>query len=225
MIGIIGAVDQEAIEIKKEMTDVTQEEIGGISFYKGKLCGKDIVFVQSGIGKVNAALTATLLIDRFGVEKVIFSGVAGSLNKELNVGDIVIGTDVVQHDVDATEFGYKLGQIPQMKEWAFEGDKELIEKVKSLRESKERLFFGRILTGDQFVSKKDVKISLGSDFSALCVDMESGAVAQVCTRLGKGFLIIRSISDSITDESGMEYNKFVELAAKNSKKLVKEILR
>ena len=218
MIGIIGAVDQEAIEIKKEMTDVIQEEIGGISFYKGKLCGKDIVFVQSGIGKVNAALTATLLIDRFDVEKVIFSGVAGSLNKELNVGDIVIGTDVVQHDVDATEFGYKLGQIPQMKEWAFEGDKELIEKVKSLRESKERLFFGRILTGDQFVSKKDVKISLGSDFSALCV-------AQVCTRLGKGFLIIRSISDSITDESGMEYNKFVELAAKNSKKLVKEILR
>lgn len=225
MIGIIGAVDQEAIEIKKEMTDVTQEEIGGISFYKGKLCGKDIVFVQSGIGKVNAALTATLLIDRFDVEKVIFSGVAGSLNKELNIGDIVIGTDVVQHDVDATEFGYKLGQIPQMKEWAFEGDKELIEKVKSLRESKERLFFGRILTGDQFVSKKDVKILLGSDFSALCVDMESGAVAQVCTRLGKGFLIIRSISDSITDESGMEYNKFVELAAKNSKKLVKEILR
>ena len=211
MIGIIGAVDQEAIEIKKEMTDVNQEEIGGISFYKGKLCGKDIVFVQSGIGKVNAALTATLLIDIFDVEKVIFSGVAGSLNKELNVGDIVIGTDVVQHDVDATEFGYKLGQIPQMKVWSFE--------------SKERLFFGRILTGDQFVSKKDVKISLGSDFSALCVDMESGAVAQVCTRLGKGFLIIRSISDSITDESGMEYNKFVELAAKNSKKLVKEILR
>nr|WP_315047325.1 5'-methylthioadenosine/adenosylhomocysteine nucleosidase [uncultured Leptotrichia sp.] len=224
MIGVIGAVDQEAIEIKKEMTDIIQEKIGGISFYKGKLCGKDIVFVQSGIGKVNAALTATLLIDRFDVEKVIFSGVAGSLNKELNVGDIVIGIDVVQHDVDATEFGYKLGQIPQMKEWAFEGDKELIEKVKSFRESKERVFFGRILTGDQFVSKKDKKVTLGNDFSALCVDMESGAVAQVCTRLGKGFLIIRSISDSITDESGMEYNKFVELAAKNSKKLLKEIL-
>lgn len=224
MIGIIGAVDQEATEIKKEMTDMIQEKIGGISFYKGKFCGKDIVFVQSGIGKVNAALTATLLIDRFDVEKVIFSGVAGSLNKELNVGDIVIGIDVVQHDVDATEFGYKLGQIPQMKEWAFEGDKKLIEKVKSLRESKERVFFGRILTGDQFVSKKDKKVTLGNDFSALCVDMESGAVAQVCTRLGKGFLIIRSISDSITDESGMEYNKFVELAAKNSKKLLKEIL-
>ena len=223
MIGVIGAVDQEAIEIKKKMTDVTQEEIGGISFYKGKLCGKDIVFVQSGIGKVNAALTATLLIDRFDVEKVIFSGVAGSLNKELNVGDIVIGTDVVQHDVDATEFGYKLGQIPQMKEWAFEGDKELIEKVKSLRESKERLFFGRILTGDQFVSKKDVKIRLGKDFEALCVDMESGAVAQVCTRLGVKFLIIRSISDSITDESDMEYETFVKLAAKNSTRILKEI--
>ena len=223
MIGIIGAVIEEAEAIKKEVKEIKETVISGISFFTGKFNDKDVVFVQSGIGKVNAAITATLLIEKFKVSEVIFSGVAGSLDERLKVGDVVIGRDIVQHDVDATAFGYKMGQIPQMKEWAFESDKELVEKAGNINDFDHRIFFGRILTGDQFVSKKDVKISLGSDFSALCVDMESGAVAQVCTRLGKGFLIIRSISDSITDESGMEYNKFVELAAKNSTRILKEI--
>ena len=157
------------------------------------------------------------------MSEVIFSGVAGSLDERLKVGDVVIGRDIVQHDVDATAFGYKMGQIPQMKEWAFESDKELVEKAGNINDSDHRIFFGRILTGDQFVSKKDVKIRLGKDFEALCVDMESGAVAQVCTRLGVKFLIIRSISDSITDESDMEYETFVKLAAKNSTRILKEI--
>ena len=132
--------------------------------------------------------------------------------------------DIVQHDVDATAFGYKMGQIPQMKEWAFESDKELIEKTGNISDFDHHIFYGRILTGDQFVSKKDLKIQLGKDFEALCVDMESGAVAQVCTRLGVKFLIIRSISDSITDESGMEYETFVKLAAKNSTKILENII-
>ena len=220
MIGIIGAVVEEAEAIKKEIKETV---ISGISFFTGKFNDKDVVFVQSGIGKVNAAITATLLIEKFKVSEVIFSGVAGSLDERLKVGDVVIGHDIVQHDVDATAFGYKMGQIPQMKEWAFESDKELVEKAGNINDFDHRIFFGRILTGDQFVSKKDVKIRLGKDFKALCVDMESGAVAQVCTRLGVKFLIIRSISDSITDESDMEYETFVKLAAKNSTRILKEI--
>lgn len=220
MIGIIGAVVEEAEAIKKEIKETV---ISGISFFTGKFNDKDVVFVQSGIGKVNAAITATLLIEKFKVSEVIFSGVAGSLDERLKVGDVVIGRDIVQHDVDATAFGYKMGQIPQMKEWAFESDKELVEKAGNINDFDHRIFFGRILTGDQFVSKKDVKIRLGKDFEALCVDMESGAVAQVCTRLGVKFLIIRSISDSITDESDMEYETFVKLAAKNSTRILKEI--
>ena len=221
MIGIIGAVVEEAEAIKKEIKETV---ISGISFFTGKFNDKDVVFVQSGIGKVNAAITATLLIEKFKVSEVIFSGVAGSLDERLKVGDVVIGHDIVQHDVDATAFGYKMGQIPQMKEWAFESDKELVEKAGNINDFDHRIFFGRILTGDQFVSKKDVKIRLGKDFEALCVDMESGAVAQVCTRLGVKFLIIRSISDSITDESDMEYETFVKLAAKNSTKILKDII-
>ena len=139
----------------------------------------------------------------------------------MKVGDVVAGVDVIQHDVDATAFGYKIGQIPQMKQWAFESDKNLLEKVQNISH---KVILGRILTGDQFISKKDVKIKLGKDFSALCVDMESGAVAQVCSRLNVKFLIIRSISDSITDESDIEYCSFVKLAAKNSKEILKEII-
>ena len=224
MIGIIGAVIEEAEAIKKEIKDIKSTVINGISFFTGKFNDKDVVFVQSGIGKVNAAITATLLIEKFEVNKVIFSGVAGSLDEKLKVGDVVIGRDIVQHDVDATAFGYKMGQIPQMKEWAFESDKELIEKTGNISDFDHHIFYGRILTGDQFVSKKDLKIQLGKDFEALCVDMESGAVAQVCTRLGVKFLIIRSISDSITDESGMEYEDFVKLAAKNSTKILENII-
>ena len=226
MIGIIGAVVEEAEAIKKEIKEIKEIKetvISGISFFTGKFNDRDVVFVQSGIGKVNAAITATLLIEKFKVSEVIFSGVAGSLDERLKVGDVVIGHDIVQHDVDATAFGYKMGQIPQMKEWAFESDKELVEKAGNINDFDHRIFFGRILTGDQFVSKKDVKIRLGKDFEALCVDMESGAVAQVCTRLGVKFLIIRSISDSITDESDMEYETFVKLAAKNSTRILKEI--
>ena len=221
MIGIIGAVDEEAMEIKKEIKDIKEEMISGISFFRGKFNEKEVVFVQSGIGKGNAAITATLLVEKFDVKTVIFSGVAGSLNKDLKVGDVVAGVDVIQHDVDATAFGYKIGQIPQMKQWAFESDKNLLEKVQNISH---KVIFGRILTGDQFISKKDVKIKLGKDFSALCVDMESGAVAQVCSRLNVKFLIIRSISDSITDESDIEYCSFVKLAAKNSKEILKEII-
>ena len=224
MIGIIGAVIEEAEAIKKEIKDIKSNVINGISFFTGKFNDKDVVFVQSGIGKVNATITATLLIEKFKVNEVIFSGVAGSLDEKLKVGDVVIGRDIVQHDVDATAFGYKMGQIPQMKEWAFGSDKELIEKTRNISDFDHHIFYGRILTGDQFVSKKDLKIQLGKDFEALCVDMESGAVAQVCTRLGVKFLIIRSISDSITDESGMEYETFVKLAAKNSTKILENII-
>ena len=224
MTGIIAAVIEEAEAIKKEIENIKEIVINEISFVTGKFNEKEIVFVQSGIGKVNAAITATLLIEKFNVKEVIFSGVAGSLDARLKIGDVVIGRDIVQHDVDATAFGYKMGQIPQMKEWAFESDKDLIEKTAKINNINHQILLGRILTGDQFISKKDVKIQLGKDFDALCVDMESGAVAQVCARLGIKFLIIRSISDSITDDSGMEYTSFVKLAAENSKKILKEII-
>ena len=207
MTGIIGAVPEEAQVIKKEMINISEETIGGLTFFKGKFYDEDIVFVQSGVGKVNAAMTATIL------------------DRKVKVGDVVIGTEMIQHDADATEFGYEIGQIPQMDEWKFKSAPKLLEKSKNIKNDKFELFFGRILTGDQFISKKDEKKRLGEKFEALCVDMESAAVAQVCYRLNTDFLILRSISDSLTDESGMEYDVFVELAANNSKEILKEILK
>ena len=136
----------------------------------------------------------------------------------------MISNDVVQHDFAVEAFGYKKGQIPQMEVWSFEGDKDLIKKVQETSDEKIKLHYGRILTGDQFIYKKEEKLDLGKEFEALCVDMESGAVAQVCYLMNVKFLIIRSISDSVTDESSMEYDKFAELAAENSKKILKKII-
>lgn len=224
MIGIIGATLEEAQAIKAGMSEIKEEKVHDVQFFVGKYCGKNVVFVQSGIGKVNAAITTTLLIQKYNVESVIFSGVAGSTSENVGIGDIVIGTDTVQHDFDTTEFGYKKGQVPQMSVYSFEADNEILEKMKKVKREDLKIFFGRIVTGDQFINKKEEKIRLGKEFEALCVDMESAAVAQTCYRLKKKFVIIRSISDSITDESTMEYDRFVELAAKNSTKILSEIL-
>ena len=224
MTGIICATETEMKAIINEIKDIREKRIGRIVFFEGKFNNKDIVFVQSGIGKVNAAITATLLIEKYDIDKVIFSGVAGALDKALKIGDIVIANDVVQHDFAVEAFGYKKGQIPQMEVWSFEGDKDLIKKVQETSDEKIKLHYGRILTGDQFIYKKEEKLDLGKEFEALCVDMESGGVAQVCYIMNVKFLIIRSISDSVTDESSMEYDKFAELAAENSKEILKKII-
>ena len=224
MTGIICATETEMKAIINEIKDIREKRIGRIVFFEGKFNNKDIVFVQSGIGKVNAAITATLLIEKYDIDKVIFSGVSGALDKALKIGDIVIANDVVQHDFAVGAFGYKKGQIPQMEVWSFEGDKDLIKKVQETSDEKIKLHYGRILTGDQFIYKKEEKLDLGKEFEALCVDMESGAVAQVCYIMNVKFLIIRSISDSVTDESSMEYDKFAELAAENSKEILKKII-
>ncbi|MDO5089414.1 MAG: 5'-methylthioadenosine/adenosylhomocysteine nucleosidase [Leptotrichiaceae bacterium] len=225
MIGIICATSEETQAVKSEMTDIQEEMSGGIICFKGKFCNKDIILVRSGIGKVNAAMTATILIYKYNTDTVIFSGVAGSLSKNIGIGDIVISDDLIQYDVNVVEFGYKSGQIPEMEQWIFKSDRDLLKKAEKINNSKFRIFFGRILTGDKFVSRKEIKEQLGNDFEGLCVDMESAAVAHVCYRMNVKFLAIRSISDSLTDESGMEYDRFVKLAADNSKEILKEILK
>lgn len=224
MTGIICATETEMKAIINEIEGIKENKIGRITFFEGKFNDKDIVFVQSGIGKVNASVTATLLIEKYDIDEVIFSGVAGALDKVVGIGDIVIADDVVQHDFAVEAFGYKKGQIPQMEVWSFKGDEDLIKKVKEISDDEIKLHYGRILTGDQFIYKREEKLDLGKEFEALCVDMESGAVAQVCYLMNVKFLIIRSISDSVTDESSMEYDKFAELAAENSKKILKKII-
>ena len=223
MIGIIGAMDEEITIIVSEMIDLKEYDINNIKFYKGKIYDKDIVLVKSGIGMVNASITTTLLFKEFGVDKILFSGVAGSLNRNVNVGDIVIADSLVEYLFDATEFGYEIGIIPRMDTSIFRSD-ILLNKIKNILKN-DNIYYGKILSGDKFVSNLSEKEKLGEKFNALAVDMESASVAHCAHVLGIEFAVIRSISDSLNSSSVMEYTKFVNLAANNSKNIILKILK
>ena len=153
MIGIIGAMDEEVAKVKEEMTDVTITTVAGMDFYEGKLSGRDAVVVRSGIGKVNA----------------------GSLRNEINIGDIVLSTDAVQHDMDASGFGYQKGQIPRVDTFAFQADEKLLELAMECNKRVNpdiQAFKGRVVSGDQFISDKDKKKWLIETFGASCTEME-----------------------------------------------------
>ena len=174
-IGIIGAMEQEVAKIKEKMQDVTITSRARMDFYEGTLEGKKVVVVRSGIGKVNAGMCTQILADVFGVEAVINTGIAGSLNNDVNIGDIVLSTDVLHHDMDAIGFGYKKGQIPQMDEFSFPADeklRKLAAKVCKEVNPEISVFEGRICSGDQFISDKSVKDAIISEFGGFAVEME-----------------------------------------------------
>lgn len=223
MIGIIGAMDEEISVISSEIKNLTVYDINNMKFYKGKIYNKDIVLVKSGIGMVNASITTTLLFKEFGVDKILFSGVAGSLNRNVNVGDVVIGDSLLEYLFDATEFGYDIGTIPRMDTSIFRSD-ILLNKIKNILKN-DNIYYGKILSGDKFVSNLSEKEKLGEKFNALAVDMESASVAHCAHVLGIEFAIIRSISDSLNSSSVMEYTEFVNLAANNSKNVILKILK
>ena len=223
MIGIIGAMDEEITIIASEIIDLKEYDINNIKFYKGKIYDKDIVLVKSGIGMVNASITTTLMFKEFGVDKILFSGVAGSLNRNVNVGDVVIGDSLLEYLFDVTEFGYEIGTIPRMDTSIFKSDR-LLTKIKNILKN-DNIYYGKILSGDKFVSNLSEKEKLGEKFNALAVDMESASVAHCAHVLGIEFAIIRSISDSLNSSSVMEYTEFVNLAANNSKDVILKILK
>lgn len=222
MIGIIGAMDEEISVILSEMNNISEYNINNIKFYKGKIYDKDLVLVKSGIGMVNASIITTLLIKEFDVNKILFSGVAGSLNKNINVGDIVIADSLVEYMFDATEFGYEIGQIPRMENSVFKSE-NLLNKIRDILKN-DSIFYGKILSGDKFVSNLEEKEKIGKKFDALALDMESAAVAHCTYILGVEFAIIRSISDSLNSDSVMEYAEFVNVAAMNSKEILLKLL-
>lgn len=227
IIGIIGAMNEEVVELQALMNDIQEEKIGNSSFFKGSLKGKNVVLVECGIGKVNAAICATLMKKYFNVDLLLFTGVAGGVNPNINIGDIVIGTDLVEHDFDATAFGYELGQIPRMAEYKFKADENLkniaySSAVKAF--GKEKVWEGRIVSGDQFVASPEKIKWLRETFDAYCTEMEGAAVAHVCYTFNLPFLVIRAISDKADDDAKVDYPEFVKLAAKNSKTIIEGIL-
>lgn len=227
LLGIIGAMNEEVIQLKEAMVLNETKELGGYKFYRGTLLGKEIVLVECGIGKVNAAICSTLLIQEFKVDKVLFTGVAGGLNPDINIGDIVVSTDLIEHDFNCTAFGYDYGVIPRMENSKFKADKELIKLAKKVAEKnfgKERVFTGTIVSGDEFVASNDKIKWLRDTFVGECTEMEGASVAHVCYVLNKPFVIIRSISDKANHDANMNFDEFVKLAAQNSKIIIEGIL-
>ena len=223
MLGIIGAMEVEVKELREMMENPQAQTVAGMTFYQGTIKGKEVVVVCSGIGKVNAGICSQILVDRYQVEGIINTGIAGSLRNEINIGDIVLATVAVQHDVDATGFGYPLGEIPQMGIKEFPAD----EKLRALAEecSKKanpdiQVFCGRVASGDQFISNKEKKNWIQDNFDAYCTEMEGAAIAQAAYLNNIPYLVVRAISDKADDSANMDYSEFEAKAVKNSVRLM-----
>lgn len=227
MIGIIGAMEEEVALLKDEMTVNETVEQAGMVFLKGVLEGKEAVIVKSGIGKVNAALCAQILVDTFKADTLINTGIAGSLDAQIDIGDMVISTDAVEHDMDASIFGDPVGQIPRMDTFSFPADEKLVSLAKKVNEEinpEIKTFTGRIVSGDQFVSSKEVKDYLVDTFQAKCTEMEGAAIAHAAYLNKVSCVIIRAISDKADNSATMDYPTFEKQAIAHSVKLVRNLL-
>lgn len=217
-LGIIGAMDVEVALLKEKMQVKQTVTRAGMEFSEGTIGKTDVVVVKSGVGKVNAGCCVQILADCFQVTHILNTGAAGSLNNNVHIGDIVVSTDAVYHDVDATVFGYRKGEVPQMGIFSFPADKELRTiAVKSVREAAPGIsvFEGRVASGDQFVADKDVKAQIIADCGGFCTEMEGAAIAQASYINGIPFVIIRAISDQADESVKIAYEEFETKAAKD----------
>lgn len=227
IIGIIGAMEEEVTQLKEAMQIEENLEYASMNFCKGILCGKEVVIVKSGIGKVNAGICAQILVDKFGVEILINTGIAGSLDALIDIGDMVISTDLVEHDMDASIFGDPIGQIPRMDTFSFPADPVLVEKAKAANIEANpdiKTFTGRIVSGDQFVSSAEVKEKLAGNFQAKCTEMEGAAIAHAAYLNKVSCVIIRAISDKADNSATMDFPTFEKKAIAHSVRLVQKLL-
>lgn len=226
-IGIIGAMELEVDALKARLANCTVTLRAGMEFYEGILNGTDVVVVRCGVGKVNAALCVQAMADLYSVTHVINTGIAGSLNAELDIGDILISVDAIEHDMDATGFGYAPGEIPQLGVREFVADRKMAELALELcaqvnPDIHARL--GRVVSGDQFICDAGVKARLIRDFQADCAEMEGAAIAHGAYRNGLPFLIVRAISDKADGSAELDYPTFERRAAQHSARLVEALV-
>ncbi|HEY8463855.1 MAG TPA: 5'-methylthioadenosine/adenosylhomocysteine nucleosidase [Bacillota bacterium] len=218
MIGIITAVDAERDAVLAKLKDVKTHKIFGIEFYEGSLQGIDCTAAMSGIGKVNAARCTQLMIDRFHPDRIVNIGSAGALHPEVKIGDVIIATSCIQHDLDLTAFGLRKGFFSET-EGFIAADAGLVELCRQAMadslDDRFKIFTGPVATGDQFNESAQVKEALFNEFGAYCVEMEGAAVAQVCAGCGVPFVVIRSISDAPGEEEATRdlYENFKQLAS------------
>lgn len=227
-IGIIGAMEEEVAVLNSMIENKKIINIAGLEFNEGTIYEKDVVVVECGIAKVNAAMCTQILISEFNVDAVINTGVAGALHKELNINDVVISTDAVQYDVDASPMGDPIGTIPRMKTSTFIADKRLVDLAHEAFQEEDteyKAYKGRVVTGDKFVADNETKKILREKFKGYCCEMEGGAIAHVAYCNNIPFVIIRAISDKADSSADTTYEEFVKKAAITSKDMVLGILK
>ncbi|PRS38656.1 5'-methylthioadenosine/S-adenosylhomocysteine nucleosidase [Bacillus sp. NMCC4] len=226
-IAVIGAMEEEVTILRDQLKNATQESIAGCEFTTGVYEDKEVILLKSGIGKVNAAVSTTLLLDRFQPDYVINTGSAGGFHHTLNVGDIVISTDVRHHDVDVTIFDYEYGQVPGLPA-AFAADEKLVKLAEesALEIDHIQVAKGTIATGDSFMNDPDRVAFVREKFPELyAVEMEAAAVAQVCQLFGTPFVVVRALSDIAGKESNVSFDQFLEQAAIHSTDLVLRMIK
>lgn len=214
-LGIIGAMEQEVETLLAEMTETTSATVAGSTFYEGKLSGLDVVVVQCGIGKVNAALCVQILCTKYGITHAVNTGIAGSLCAELDIGDLVVSADAMYHDFDCVHFGYPYGKVPGMDVVSFPADETMVKLAQAAAEQvhPDHVTVGRVASGDQFVADQKVKDRIISNTGALCTEMEGAAIAQTAYRNKIPFVILRAISDKADNSAEMDYPTFEKQAA------------
>ncbi len=226
-IGIIGAMEVEVESLKSAMNVKRTVTKASMEFNEGTIGNTEVVIVRSGIAKVNAGICVQILVDLFDVTHVINTGVAGSLDAKINIGDIVLSTDACYHDVDASVFGYKKGEVPQMGIHAFPADESLRAAAKAAISKAAPdlgVFEGRVCSGDQFISSAEVKKAIIDEQGGMCTEMEGAAIAQACYLNKIPFVIIRAISDKADGSDIVDYPVFEEKAARDCAALVKEMI-
>lgn len=225
-LGIIVAMSEELEIILQEMKKEKTEVHANMEFHVGELLGKKVVAVVCGIGKVNSSICTQILISEYRVSKVINIGIAGGIGKDIVPGDIIIGDSLVQHDIDATAFGDKVGQIPRLDTFDFKSDKDLVNLAKKACEEKtdHNSYIGRIATGDQFIADVNKIKWLSEEFDALACEMEGGSIAHTCYLNKIPFVVIRSISDNANTGAHMDFEKFKYMAVENSSNILKSII-
>lgn len=221
-VAIIGAMEEEVTILRGQLENLQQETVAGCEYNLGTLNGLDVILLKSGIGKVNAAMSTAILLEKFQPDVVINTGSAGGFSPELNVGDIVVSTEVRHHDVDVTAFGYEYGQVPQLPA-AFKADDKLVEVTLKAAESINDVAVakGLIATGDSFMNDPiRVEFVRGKFQDLQAVEMEAAAIAQVAHQFNVPFVVIRALSDIAGKESNVSFENFLEKAAHHSSQLV-----
>ena len=229
MIGIIVAELKELEAVEEKIMDKKENQIYELNFIEGKISGKECVVVKAGgVGKVNAARTVQILINKYNPDCIINVGSAGALNKDLNIGDIVIGKTLVQHDFDITAFGRKKGETDNVGR-DIEADKNIIAKCEKVletifEEKENKAIIGTIATGDTFCTKMEMKKEITEEFSADCVEMEGAAIAQVCKLDNVPFVVIRSISDKVDGSNQIQFETYLETASKTCANFLEKLM-